>query len=218
MKFNKLFDHTLLKPEATSEQVKKLCAEARAYDTMSVCVNPSMVALAAKELEGSDVKVCTVIGFPLGATTTDIKVAEVKKAIEDGATEVDMVINLGWVKEGRYEDIKREVAALKKAAGANILKNILETCLLTDEEIRLSSLATKEGGADFVKTSTGFNKGGATVHAVEIMRKAVGENFGVKASGGIHTLADAEALVKAGANRLGCSASVAIMEELKARG
>ncbi len=217
MEFNKLFDHTLLKPEATSEQIKKLCAEAKELNTMSVCVNPCMVALAAKELAGSGVKVCTVIGFPLGATTTEIKVAEVKKAIEDGATEVDMVINLGWVKEGRYEDIKNEVSALKKAAGNNILKNILECCLLSDEEIRLSCIATKEGGADFVKTSTGFSKGGATVHDVEIMREAVGPDFGVKAAGGIHTLAQAEALVKAGANRLGCSASVAIMAEYKAQ-
>ena len=213
MEFNKLFDHTLLKPEATSEQIKRLCLEARQYDFASVCVNPDFVSLAHKELEGSSVKVCTVIGFPLGANKTSIKVAEAKEAIADGATEIDMVQNVSWVKEGRYDLIEKEVRALKDAVGGLVLKVILETCLLSKEEIRLSSEACKKGGCDFVKTSTGFSKGGATVEDVAIMRKAVGPELGVKASGGIHHYDEVEALLKAGATRIGASASVTIMEE-----
>ena len=213
MEFNKLFDHTLLKPEATSEQIKKLCLEAKQYDFASVCVNPDFVSLAHKELEGTSVKVCTVIGFPLGANKTSIKVAEAKEAIEDGATEIDMVQNVSWVKEGRYDLIEKEVRALKEAVGGLVLKVILETCLLTKEEIRLSSIACKKGGCDFVKTSTGFSKGGATVEDVAIMREAVGPELGVKASGGIHHYDEVVALTKAGATRIGASASVTIMEE-----
>ncbi len=213
MEFNKLFDHTLLKPEATSEQIKKLCLEARQYDFASVCVNPDFVSLAHKELEGTSVKVCTVIGFPLGANKTGIKVAEAKEAIDDGASEIDMVQNVSWVKEGRYDLIENEVRALKDAVGGLVLKVILETCLLTKEEIRLSSIACKKGGCDFVKTSTGFSKGGATVEDVAIMRGAVGPDLGVKASGGIHHYDEVKALVEAGATRIGASASVTIMEE-----
>ena len=213
MEFNKLFDHTLLKPEATSEQIKKLCLEARQYDFASVCVNPDFVSLAHKELEGTSVKVCTVIGFPLGANKTSVKVAEAKEAIEDGANEIDMVQNLSWAKEGRYDLIAKEVSALKDAVGGLVLKVILETCLLTKEEIRLCSIACKKGGCDFVKTSTGFSKGGASVEDVAIMREAVGPDLGVKASGGIHHYDEVEALVKAGATRIGASASVTIMEE-----
>ena len=213
MEFNKLFDHTLLKPEATSEQIKKLCLEAKQYDFASVCVNPDFVSLAHKELEGTSVKVCTVIGFPLGANKTSIKVSEAKEAIEDGATEIDMVQNVSWVKEGRYDLIEKEVRALKEAVGGLVLKVILETCLLTKEEIRLSSIACKKGGCDFVKTSTGFSKGGATVEDVAIMREAVGPELGVKASGGIHHYDEVVALTKAGATRIGASASVTIMEE-----
>lgn len=213
MEFNKLFDHTLLKPEATSEQIKTLCLEARKFSFASVCVNPDFVALAANELKGSGVKVCTVIGFPLGANKTEIKVEETRLAILDGADEVDMVQNISWAKEGKWDLIKEEVAALKKEAGDKVLKVILETCLLTEEEIRLSSIAAKEGGADFVKTSTGFSKGGAKVEDVAIMRKAVGEKLGVKASGGIHHYDEVVALVEAGANRIGASACVAIMKE-----
>ncbi len=213
MEFNKLFDHTLLKPEATSEQIKKLCLEARQYDFASVCVNPDFVSLAHKELEGTSVKVCTVIGFPLGANKTGIKVAEAKEAIEDGASEIDMVQNISWVKEGRYDLIENEVRALKDVVGGLVLKVILETCLLTKEEIRLSSIACKKGGCDFVKTSTGFSKGGATVEDVAIMRGAVGPDLGVKASGGIHHYDEVKALVEAGATRIGASASVTIMEE-----
>lgn len=213
MEFNKLFDHTLLKPEATSEQIKKLCLEARQYDFASVCVNPDFVSLAHKELEATSVKVCTVIGFPLGANKTGIKVAEAKEAIKDGASEIDMVQNVSWVKEGRYDLIENEVRALKDAVGGLVLKVILETCLLTKEEIRLSSIACKKGGCDFVKTSTGFSKGGATVEDVAIMRGAVGPDLGVKASGGIHHYDEVKALVEAGATRIGASASVTIMEE-----
>lgn len=213
MEFNKLFDHTLLKPEATSQQIKTLCQEAKEFDFASVCVNPDFVSLAAEELKGSDVKVCTVIGFPLGANKTEIKVEETRLAIEDGADEIDMVQNISWAKEGKWGAIKEEVAALKKEAGDKTLKVILETCLLTKEEIRLSSIAAKEGGADFVKTSTGFSKGGAKEGDVAIMREAVGPDLGVKASGGIHHYEEVVALVKAGANRIGASACLSIMEE-----
>ena len=213
MEFNKLFDHTLLKPEATSEQIKKLCAEARKYDFASVCVNPDFVSLAAEELKGSNVKVCTVIGFPLGANKTKIKVGEAAYAISDGASEIDMVQNISWVKEGRYDLVEKEVRALREVSEGCTLKVILETCLLTKEEIRLSSIACKKGGADFVKTSTGFSKGGATPEDVAIMREAVGSELGVKASGGIHHYDEVVALVNAGASRIGASASVAIMEE-----
>ena len=213
MEFNKLFDHTLLKPEATSDQIKKLCAEARQYDFASVCVNPDFVSLAHKELEGTSVKVCTVIGFPLGANKTAIKVQEAKEAILDGASEIDMVQNVSWVKEGRYDLVEEEVKALKNAVGGLVLKVILETCLLSKEEIRLSSEACKRGGCDFVKTSTGFSKGGATAEDVAIMRAAVGPKLGVKASGGIHHYDEVKSLVEAGATRIGASASVAIMEE-----
>ncbi len=213
MEFNKLFDHTLLKPEATPEQIKALCQEARKFDFASVCVNPDFVSLAAKELKGSNVKVCTVIGFPLGANKTEVKVEETRLAIADGADEIDMVQNISWAKEGKWGAIKEEVASLKKEAGEKTLKVILETCLLTKEEIRLSSIAAKEGGADFVKTSTGFSKGGAKAEDVAIMREAVGPSLGVKASGGIHHYDEVVAMVDAGANRIGASACVAIMEE-----
>ena len=213
MEFNKLFDHTLLKPEATEEQIKRLCAEAKEFDFASVCVNPCFVPLASEELKGSDVNVCTVIGFPLGANATAIKAAEARLALEEGATEIDMVQNIGWAKEGKWEQIAQEVYALKKECGPRILKVILETCLLTPEEIRLSCLAAQKGGADFVKTSTGFSKGGAKVEDVKLMRETVGPELGVKASGGIHHYEDVLALVAAGANRIGASASVAILEE-----
>ena len=213
MEFNKLFDHTLLKPEATSEQIKHLCAEARRYDFASVCVNPDFVPLAAEELKGSSVKVCTVIGFPLGANKTSLKCEEAALAIADGAEEIDMVQNLSWVKEGRYDLVEKEVAEVRNATKGHTLKVILETCLLTKDEIRLSSLACKKGGADFVKTSTGFSKGGATVEDVRIMREAVGPELGVKASGGIHHYDEVIALVDTGATRIGASASVTIMEE-----
>lgn len=213
MEFNKLFDHTLLKPEATTAQVKKICDEAKEFDFASVCVNPDYVAFAAKELKGTSVNVCTVIGFPLGSNIPEVKAFEAEKAVEQGATEIDMVLNVSKVKEGDYDYVAKEIALVKVACHGKLLKVILETCLLTPEEIAKASAASEKGGADFVKTSTGFNKGGATVEAVRIMRETVGDRLGVKASGGIHTLAEAKAMVEAGANRLGCSASVAIMNE-----
>ncbi|MDY2913443.1 MAG: deoxyribose-phosphate aldolase [Candidatus Enteromonas sp.] len=217
MEFNKLFDHTLLKAEATTEEIKKLCMEAKQFDFASVCVNPAFVAYAFSELADTDVKVCTVIGFPLGANVSSVKAAEASIAVDEGAKEVDMVVNLGKVKEGDFEYVEKDIAAVKAACGDALLKVILETAALTDEEIVACCKASVAAGADFVKTSTGFHKaGGASVHAVEIMRKTVGENVGVKASGGIHTLEEAEAMVKAGANRIGCSASVAIMTEWEA--
>ena len=213
MELNKYFDHTLLKQDATSEGILKLCAEAKEYDFASVCVNPDFVSLAAKELKGTDVAICTVIGFPLGANVPEIKALEAKRAILDGATEVDMVLNVSKAKEGDFGYIEKEIRLIKESCGDVLLKVILETCLLTDEEIVACCKAAMKAGADYVKTSTGFSKGGATVHAVEIMRKTVGDKLGVKASGGIHNKAEALAMIEAGASRIGASASVQIMKE-----
>ena len=212
MKLSKYIDHTILKPQATSEDIIRLCAEAKQYDFMSVCVNPANVALAKKELAGSDVKVCTVIGFPLGANTTATKVFETKDAINNGAEEIDMVINIAKAKEHNFLFVEEEIHAIKEACGKTLLKVILETCLLTDEEIKECSLASKRAGADYVKTSTGFSTGGATVHAVKLMRETVGNDLGVKASGGVHNKEEAEAMVKAGATRIGASAGVQIVK------
>jgi deoxyribose-phosphate aldolase len=210
----KYIDHTLLKPEATNDQIAQLCFEAKKYHFASVCVNPSNVPLCTELLKGSDVKVCTVIGFPLGATTTDAKVYEAQDALRKGATELDMVINIGALKAGDTETVAndiREVVATGHKAGA-LVKVILETALLTDEEKTIACLLSKEAGADFVKTSTGFSSAGATVHDVELMRNAVGPNIGVKAAGGIRTREDAEAMVAAGATRLGASAGIKILQ------
>lgn len=215
MEYNKLFDHTLLAADATKDDIRKLCLEAKQYDFMSVCVNPFYVPVAKRLLEGSSVKVCTVIGFPLGQMSPYAKREEAKDAVRMGADEVDMVLNVAMVKEGEYEFVEREIRQIKEAIGQTTLKVILEICYLTDEEIELASKAAKRAGAQFVKTSTGFGKGGATASAVEIMRKAVGPDMGVKASGGIHTAGEMIAMVKAGADRIGCSKSVQIMEELK---
>ncbi len=207
-----MIDHTLLKQDASSEAIVKLCAEAKEFHFASVCVNPGFVPLAAKELKGTDVKVCTVVGFPLGATLPESKAYEAKLAIEAGATEVDMVLNDSMAKEHNYAYIEDEVRLVKKACGKILLKVILETCLLTDEEITECSKACVRAGADYVKTSTGFSKGGATVEAVRLMRAAVGPNVGVKASGGIHNKAEAEAMIEAGASRIGASCGVAIVK------
>ena len=205
MKYNKLIDHTLLKQDATPEQIVKLCEEAKQFDFMSVCVNPAYVQLAAECLKGSDVKVCTVIGFPLGMNLTRTKVDEAKLCIAQGATEIDMVINVGMLKAGHDDYVKEEIRLLKEVAGKLVLKVIIETCLLTDEEkVRVCRLA-KEAGADFVKTSTGFSTGGATAHDVKLMRETVGKDMGVKASGGVRTHEDLLAMVEAGANRIGTS-------------
>ena len=212
MEIARMIDHTLLKQDASTEAIVKLCAEAKEYHFASVCVNPGFVPLAAKELKGTDVKVCTVVGFPLGATLPESKAYEAKLAIEAGATEVDMVLNDSMAKEHNYAYIEDEVRLVKKACGKILLKVILETCLLTDEEITECSKACVRAGADYVKTSTGFSKGGATVEAVRLMRAAVGPNIGVKASGGIHNRKEAEAMIEAGASRIGASCGVAIVK------
>jgi len=206
-------DHTLLKPDATADKIVQLCNEAKDYHFASVCVNPSHVPLCAKLLKGSDVKVCTVIGFPLGATSTASKAYEAQVAIEQGAQEVDMVINIGAVKSGDnlvVADDIRAVAQTAHKSGA-LLKVIIETSLLTDDEKVIACKLAKEAGADFVKTSTGFSGGGATVEDIALMRKTVGPELGVKASGGVHSRAQADALVAAGATRIGASAGVKII-------
>ena len=205
MPYNKLIDHTLLKQDATPEQIIRLCEEAKEFDFMSVCVNPAYVPLAAKCLDGSTVKVCTVIGFPLGMNLTRTKVEEAELAIKEGADEIDMVINVGMLKAGHDQYVEEEIRELKAVAGQKVLKVIIETCLLTDEEKVRACLASKNAGADFVKTSTGFSTGGATVHDVALMRKTVGPEMGVKASGGVRTHEDLIAMVEAGATRIGTS-------------
>ena len=207
-------DHTLLKPEASREQIRAVCEEAKQYHFASVCVNPCWVPLIAEELKGSGVSVCCVIGFPLGASLSSVKAFEAREAVAAGAQEIDMVVNIGAVKSGAWELVREDIAAVNAAKGTAKLKVIIETCLLTDEEkVRVCQIA-KEVGADFVKTSTGFSTGGATVHDVELMRKTVGPEMGVKASGGVRTLADALAMIEAGASRLGASAGVKIIEAL----
>lgn len=205
MAYNKLIDHTLLKQDATPEQIIALCEEAKKFDFMSVCVNPAYVPLAAECLKGSDVKVCTVIGFPLGMNLTRTKVEEAELAIKEGADEIDMVINVGMLKAGHDQFVEEEIRELKAVAGQRVLKVIIETCLLTDEEKVRACIASKNAGADFVKTSTGFSTGGATVHDVALMRKTVGPDMGVKASGGVRTHEDLIAMVEAGATRIGTS-------------
>ena len=207
-------DHTLLKPEASREQIRAVCNEAKQYHFASVCVNSCWVPLIVEELKGSGVSVCCVIGFPLGASLSSVKAFEAREAVAAGAQEIDMVINVGAVKSGGWELVKEDIVAVNAAKGTAKLKVIIETCLLTDEEkVRVCQIA-KEAGADFVKTSTGFSTGGATVHDVELMRKTVGPEMGVKASGGVRTLADALAMIEAGASRLGASAGVKIIEAL----
>ena len=212
----KMIDHTILKAEATESEIIKLCKEAIHYNFASVCVNPSMVPVAAKELKGTHVKVCTVIGFPLGATTTEVKVFETKDVIEKGATEVDMVINVGKLKERDLEYVKNDIKAVVEAAkGKALTKVIIETCLLTDEEKVIACQLSKEAGADFVKTSTGFSTGGATAADIKLMRETVGPDMGVKASGGVRSREDALAMIENGATRIGASASIAICEGTK---
>lgn len=218
MELNKYIDHTLLKPEATEAQVLTLIEQAKKYDFASVCVNPTWVSLAAKELKDSDVKVCTVIGFPLGANTSAVKAFETKDAIANGADEVDMVINIGQLKAGNVEAVEADIRVVVEAANGTLTKVIIETCLLTDDEKVAACLAAQRAGADFVKTSTGFSTGGATVPDVALMRKTVGPDMGVKASGGARSLEDAQAFIEAGATRIGASSGVAIMEGMKADG
>jgi deoxyribose-phosphate aldolase len=209
-----LIDHTILKPEATRADVVKVCREARQYSFASVCVNPHWVPLVRAELAGSPVKVCTVVGFPLGATTTEAKVCETQAAVRAGAQEIDMVINVGALRSGETDVVREDIAAVARAAhsGGAILKVILETALLDDTQKRVACQLSKAAGADFVKTSTGFSTAGATVHDVALMRESVGPQMGVKASGGIRTLEDLRQMAAAGATRIGASASVKIVE------
>lgn len=213
MNINKLIDHTALKPNTNKESILKLIAEAKTYDFASVCVNPCWVALAHQELKNTDVKVCTVIGFPLGANTTEVKVFETKDTIEKGAQEIDMVINIAMLKDKEYDYVENEIHQIVEAAKDKaIVKVIIETCLLTDEEKIKACELSQKAGADFVKTSTGFSTGGATVHDIALMRKTVGAEMGVKASGGVHTHEEALAMVEAGATRIGASAGVKLLK------
>lgn len=208
----KYFDHTILKAEATEAQVAKICEEALEHDFASVCVNQYYTKFVAEKLKGSDVDVCTVVGFPLGMSDTRVKAFETKAAIEDGATEVDMVINVGALKDKKYDYVLNDIKTLKEVCGKDVvLKVIIETCLLTEEEKVKACELSKEAGADFVKTSTGFSTGGAQAKDVALMRKTVGDTMGVKASGGIHTAEEAQAMIDAGASRLGTSATLAII-------
>ena len=207
-------DHTLLKPEATSDQIAQLCYEAKKYSFASVCVNPTHVPLCAELLKGTPVKVCTVIGFPLGATAADVKQYETSGAIKKGATEIDMVINIGALKAGDLEVVARDILGVVETSHREniIVKVIIETALLNDEEKKIACLLAKEAGADYVKTSTGFAGGGATVEDVALMRHVVGPSIGVKAAGGIRTREDAEMMIQAGATRIGASAGIKIVK------
>ena len=206
-----MIDHTLLKPEATPAQVEKLCAEAAEYHFASVCVNPVYIPLAARLLDGTGVKVCCVVGFPLGAIAPEQKAAEAASCAAMGAEELDMVIHVGAAKAGDWALVQRDIAGVVKAAAGCTVKVIIETCLLTDEEKVKACEAAKAAGADFVKTSTGFSTGGATTHDIALMRKTVGPEMGVKASGGIRDYATAMAMIEAGANRIGASAGIEIV-------
>ena len=207
-------DHTLLKPDASKQDILQLCQEAKQYHFASVCVNPSWVSFVAEQLKGSGVKTCCVISFPLGSETPEMKALEASEVHKLGAEEIDMVINIGAVKSKNYELVEREIQAVMKAKQTSILKVIIETCLLTDEEKITVCKIAKKSGADFVKTSTGFSTGGATVEDVSLMRKTVGPDMGVKASGGIRTLEDAEKMLEAGASRIGASAGIKIISTL----
>ena len=213
MSIAKYIDHTLLAPDAAKSAIEKLCKEASEYKFASVCVNSCWVSLAADLLKDSSVKVCTVVGFPLGAMDTVSKAYEAAKAVENGADEVDMVINIGYLKSGMLDAVLEDIVAVRKATEGKLLKVIIETCLLTDDEKRTACELSEKAGADFVKTSTGFSKGGATLHDVELMKSVVGDRLGVKASGGVRDYATAKAMIDAGATRIGASAGIAIVRE-----
>ena len=212
MKLSKYIDHTLLKPQATEKDILKLIEEAKIYDFASVCVNPSWVKLAHENLKDTDVKVCTVIGFPLGATSTSSKVYETQVAIEDGADEIDMVISIGQLKSGNYEYVREEIKKVVEASKDKLVKVIIETCLVTKEEKVKACVLAKEAGADYVKTSTGFSTDGAKPEDIKLMRETVGENMGVKASGGIHTKEEMTTMIKNGATRIGASCGVQLIK------
>lgn len=210
--YNKYIDNTNLKQDATENDITLLCNEAKEYDFMSVCVNPAYVKLSKKLLKGTNVKICTVIGFPLGMNTTECKVFETTDAIKNGADEIDMVINVGALKDKKYDYIKNEISLIKKACGSKILKVIIECCLLTDEEKIKVCTISKDAGADFVKTSTGFSKWGAKKEDVALMRKTVGNEVGVKAAGGVRTHEEMIEMINAGANRIGTSSGSKLMK------
>ena len=216
MELNKYIDHTVLKATTTVEDIKKLCAEAKEYKFFSVCVNGAYVELAKKELEGSEVKVAAVIGFPLGAMTQEAKVFEAKECIANGASEIDMVINVGLMKSGEYEKVGAEIKAIKEAIGTNVLKVILETCYLTDAEKRKACELSLAAKADFVKTSTGFGTGGATVEDIALMKEVVGDKAQIKASGGVRDFETAKRYIDMGVTRLGTSSGVQLMTTGKA--
>lgn len=205
-------DHTILAADATEEKVAKLCREASQWKFASVCVNTCWTKFCVEKLKGTGVNVCVVVGFPLGAMSTEAKAFEAKKAVEDGATEVDMVINIGWLKDHKDALVEEDIRQVKKACGKAHLKVIIEACLLTEEEKVRACKLSVAAGADFVKTSTGFSKGGATVEDVALMRKTVGPDTGVKAAGGIRDYETAKKMIEAGADRLGCSAGIAIVQ------
>lgn len=211
MKRSKYIDHTLLKPEATQDQIEKLCQEAKQYDFASVCVNPYWVPFCKEELKDSDVKVCTVIGFPLGATSSASKAFETAHAIEQGADEVDMVMNIGELLAGHDQAVQKDIEAVVQAAQGKIVKVILETCLLNDAQIERACSLCVKAKADFVKTSTGFNSGGANTHVVEVMKQAVKGQAKVKAAGGVRNQADMDAMIAAGADRIGTSHGIELM-------
>ena len=213
MKLNKYIDHTLLKADATQDKIETLCKEAKEYDFASVCVNTYWVPFCAKQLEGSDVKVCTVVGFPLGAMSSNAKAFETKDAIEHGASEIDMVLNIGEMKAGHYDVVRDVVKAVVEAAKGHCVKVILETCLLTKEEIVKACELCIEAGATFVKTSTGFSTRGATVEDVKLMKETVKDKCLVKAAGGVRCRADLDNMIEAGADRIGTSAGVALMQD-----
>lgn len=212
---NKYIDHTALKPDTTLSEITKLCQEAKEYDFASVCVNPTWVSYCADYLKGTDVKVCTVIGFPLGATTAKTKAFEAKDAIDNGAREIDMVINIGALKDKRYDEVYQDIKGVVDVCKPHVVKVIIETCLLTDEEkVKACELAMK-AHATFVKTSTGFSTGGATVHDVQLMKETVGDHCLVKASGGVRTNEDMMKMIEAGASRIGTSAGVQLLNKKK---
>ena len=213
MKPSKYIDHTLLKPEAQKAAIEKLCREAKEYDFASVCVNPCWIDVAKKELAGSDVNVCVVIGFPLGAMTTEAKAFEASDAVKKGADEVDMVLNVGKLKDGDDAYVTDEIRKIKEAVGAHVLKVIIEACLLTDEEKVRACRDAMAAGADFVKTSTGFSAGGATVHDVKLMKETVGDKLKVKAAGGVRTPEEFQAMIDAGAERIGTSHGCELVSE-----
>lgn len=213
-----MIDHTLLKANASKQEILKLVEEAREHSFASVCVNPYWVKLASEQLKDTQVKVCTVIGFPLGSSAPEAKAFETAQAVADGAGEIDMVINIGALKDGDDEAVRSDMAGVVKSAQGKLVKVILETCLLNEEEIVRACTLAVEAGVDFVKTSTGFSTGGATIEAVSLMAKTVGPKFGVKASGGVRSLEDAQAMIQAGATRLGTSAGVAIAQGLLSKG